>query len=267
MKTAPYALWIWYRGGAFRGYQRQPEGPTVQQALEEAFAALGVTATPAPSGRTDRGVHARMQVVSFRPRGGPADPAELAAALRPLLPEGMGIAAATRGLPAFHAQWSAVSKEYRYRLQLEGDPTPEWAPFVWRPELPVAPDTLARLLRSAEGTRDFIAFHEKSSVRKPRALFRAELVSRGAGRYEAILEGDGFARYMVRYLVGSSVAAAAGQLPEERLRAALDEGEGIAGTRAPAEGLMLWKVGYPAGLDPFAGLRAQLPTAAAFAGD
>ena len=120
LKRIPAALWIWYRGGNFRGFQRQTGGPTVQEALEEALAAVGVPATVMPSGRTDRGVHARMQVVSVRLERETRRGARGAAA-RPPAP-GPG---AVRGAPApgsFHAQWSASGKAYRYRLQLDGTP-------------------------------------------------------------------------------------------------------------------------------------------------
>jgi len=265
MKTPPIALWLWYRGDRFRGFQRQAEGPTVQEAIEGALSEAGLEASPAPSGRTDRGVHARMQVVSFRVRGGAAAE-EVRGALEPWLPRGLGIAHAALARPEFHAQWSAVEKEYRYRLQLCGSAAEEWGPFAWAPEqqprlhAQVAPERLAELLRYAEGTRDFIAFHEKSSVRRPRTLMAAELVELGGGLFEARLRGDGFARYQVRYLVGSAVATAGGKLSEEQWRAALDRGEAIPGFKAPAEGLVLWEVRYPSGVDPFPGeLREAAP--------
>ncbi len=266
MKRTPAALWIWYRGGAFRGFQRQPEGPTVQDALEAALAAAGVPASVMPSGRTDRGVHARMQVVSVRLP--PGDSAEaLAARLGPHLPEGLGLCAVRRPARAFHAQWSACGKEYRYRLQLEGAPSPAWAPYCFVPaleprlegrELPAS--RLGERLREAVGTRDFIAFHENSSPQKPRTLEQASLHALGGGLYEARLRADGFARYQVRYLVGSALLAAAGVLTQAQWRGALERGTSIPGLKAPGQGLVLWEVRYPVALDPFgAGEREQPP--------
>lgn len=269
MKTSPVALWLWYQGDLFRGYQRQLEGPTVQQVLEETLIAGGYQATPAPSGRTDRGVHARMQVVSFRPKGG-GQPEEIRRLLEASLPPGVGVAAATLAHPSFHAQWSANAKEYRYRLLLGPDPRPEWEPFAWRPRThprlegcEPTPERVAAVLGRIVGTRDFIAFHEKSSVQKPRTLARAQLVPLGDGLYEATLQGEGFARYQVRYLVGSAVAVAAGVLAENDFVQALERGVAIPGLKAPGHGLILWEVGYPPEVDPFAALRAggtTLPT-------
>ncbi len=257
MKTPPIALWLWYRGDTVRGYQRQLKGPPVQSALEEALRAAGIQGSPRPAGRTDLGVHARMQVVSFRPKGG-GEPEEIARAISPHLPRLMGICAAARGAPEFHAQWSASGKQYRYRISLGPFAPPGWEHCAWRPaEQPrlhargVAPERLDALLRRAEGTRDFIAFHEKSSVQKPRALWGCALEELGGGLFEARLRGEGFARYQVRYLVGTAVAVAAGKLPEEDWAAALETGKELAGFKAPAEALVLWEVEYPKEVDPF----------------
>jgi tRNA pseudouridine38-40 synthase len=255
----PVALWIWYRGGTFRGFQRQALGPTVQEALEAALKEVGVPATVMPSGRTDRGVHARMQVVSLRvERGDSAE--ELAARLPARLPSELGMCVARRPHPSFHAQWSAAGKTYRYRLQLAGTAAPEWHPYVMKvaeePRLAsapshITPERLAELLGMAVGQRDFTAFHENSSPRKLRTLESATLHELGGGLFEVVLRGDAFARYQVRYLVGSALLTAAGQLPEELWRAALETGERIAGLKAESAGLVLWEVRYPAKLDPF----------------
>jgi tRNA pseudouridine38-40 synthase len=118
------------------------------------------------------------------------------------------------------------------------------------PQVP-SPERLAELLGMAVGQRDFIAFHENSSPRKPRTLESATLRELGGGLFEVVLRGNAFARYQVRYLVGSALLTAAGGLPEERWRAALEVGERIPGLKADAAGLVLWEVRYPAKLDPF----------------
>ncbi|GEN09821.1 tRNA pseudouridine38-40 synthase [Myxococcus fulvus] len=257
-KRIPVALWIWYRGGNFRGFQRQTEGPTVQEALETALRAVGVPASVMPSGRTDRGVHARMQVVSVRLEAGDS-PESLAKRLPEHLTPGLGLCLVRRP-QGFHAQWSASGKAYRYRLRLGGPRTEDWAPYSLdvpgEPGLlgrgaSVTPERVAELLARAQGTRDFIAFHEKSSPQKPRTLESATLHERGGGLYEVRLVGDGFARYQVRYLVGGALKVAAGLLPEEAWHAALETGAAMEGFKAPAHGLMLWEVHYPPKVDPF----------------
>ncbi len=258
MTRIPVALWIWYRGGNFRGFQRQAEGPTVQEVLEQGLREAGVPSTGVmPAGRTDRGVHARMQVVSFRQA--PEDtPQALVARLAPLLPPSLGLCVARRPHRSFHAQWSAQGKTYRYRVQLGGTVAPDWRPYVMEaaqePRLAphdLRPERLAELLGMAVGQRDFVAFHESSSPRRLRTLESATLNELGGGLFEVVLRGDAFARYQVRYLVGSALLTAAGGLPEDRWRAALEAGERIVGLKAPAAGLVLWEVRYPPALDPF----------------
>ncbi len=249
------ALWLWYRGDRFRGYQRQVEGPTVQECLEDGLGALGVESTPSPSGRTDLGVHARMQVVSFRAPDG-LTPERIGDELPPRLPAGMGLCLARRADRSFHAQWSCSGKEYRYRLRLTRGAS-RWEGGSWavpgHPRLPspVRPERLSELLQRAVGTRDFIAFHAKSSPRKARTLERADLVELEDGVFEVRLSGSGFGRYQVRYLVGSAALTASGALSEAQWQGALESGETIEGLRAPPEGLILWDVRYPAPVDPF----------------
>jgi tRNA pseudouridine38-40 synthase len=267
------ALWLWYRGDRFRGYQAQPQGPTVQRAVEAALRALDIRSFFAPSGRTDKGVHARKQVLSGRIRSG-VSAADLAEPLSRRLAPDSGVCAGAAASRSFHAQWSCIGKEYRYRMAL-APVQAAWQPFAWTPSAhprlagrALAPERIAEQLRQCVGTHDFIAFHEKSSPRKPRTLERADLVELEPGLFEARLSGDGFGRYQVRYLVGSAVASAAGELSPAAFADAVATGAPIEGLRAPAEGLILWDVRYPASLDPFAASEAMkrpaLPTTPPF---
>lgn len=248
-RTERYAVWVWYVGERFAGFQTQVGARTVQSVLSAAFVATGAPAVAMPAGRTDKGVHARMQVVSAKaPRSLSAE--EFAERVRSGLPEGeLGIALVRPAHPSFHAQWSANRKEYRYRFALGAKVPAEWAPFAWHVE--AAPERVAEALQRAVGTRDFIAFHVKSSVRRPRTLQSATLHELKDGVFEARFVGDRFARNQVRYLAGVAAQVARGELSLEEYGAALDHGEAIGGVRAPAEGLVLWEVGYPAEVDPF----------------
>ncbi|WP_225409792.1 tRNA pseudouridine synthase A [Stigmatella hybrida] len=257
VKRTPTTLWLWYRGGSFHGFQRQPGTDTVQSTLEAVLRSTGVPATVMPAGRTDRGVHARMQVVSLRLEAGDS-PEALAARLPALLPPELGVCAVRQPHPSFHAQWSAEGKTYCYRVQLGGRVAEAWRPYVLEaleePRLAqraIAPERLAERLQAAVGARDFWAFHENSSPRKVRTLESATVQELGGGLFEVRLRGDSFARYQVRYLVGSALLTAAGQLPEEQWRAALERADPIPGLRAAASGLILWEVRYPKGVDPF----------------
>ncbi len=207
-----------------------------------------------------------MQVVSLRVERGDS-PEALATRLPARLPPGLGLCAARKPHPSFHSQWSAEGKTYRYRVQLGGTVAPEWRPYAMsvaeEPRLAphaISPERLEELLGMAVGQRDFTAFHESSSLRKPRTLESVTLRELGGGLFEVVLRGDAFARYQVRYLVGSALLTAAGGLPEERWRAALEVGERIPGLKAEAAGLVLWEVRYPAKLDPFTPAERAAPS-------
>lgn len=249
------ALWCWYHGGGFRGYQSQPRGPTVQDTLLEALRRAGYERNPIPCGRTDAGVHARMQILSMR-LPVEEDIPGVAARLTPHLPPGLGVALSRPAPPRFHAQVSAQAKVYRYRLAPR--PSPAWEPFAWQVDVPT--DELAQVLALIPGTRDFSAFHHASSSVRPRTVLSARFGRVDEGVWEVELRGLGFARFMVRRLVAAAVAVARGEVALADYQAALEEARPLPVRRAPAHGLVLWEVLYPAQMDPFTALeRAAAP--------
>jgi tRNA pseudouridine38-40 synthase len=247
------ALWLWYRGTHFRGWQRQSQTPTLQQTVEEALRTSGITSRLAAGGRTDRGVHARQQIASLRvPHG--TDVAALAGSLQGA---DWGCAAAAAAPEGFHAQWTPSTKEYRYRLSVALAPPPEWAGYAWDVHsdarlngADVAPDRLLECLFHAIGTRDFFAFHAASSARRLRTLSQVEVRPGQGGLLEVRLRGSGFGRYQVRALLGGAALVASGHLPAEAWRAALEDAVRFDGILAPAQGLTLWAQDY-AGKGPF----------------
>lgn len=228
------ALWCWYRGGQFHGYQAQGGLRTVQGELLRAFASAGAERNPVVAGRTDKGVSARMQVLSVR-LAREASLTGLADALRRELPEDLGLHLAREAPPGFHAAWSATSKEYRYVVppQDAGD--------------------LERLREAAAlipGTRDFRVFHFKTSETKPRTVTSVEVLP-SPERVTLRFVGEQFARHMVRMLTGALLAVARGEVPLEVFRRGLDAQTNFHCPTAPPEPLVLWDVGYPPAIDPF----------------
>jgi tRNA pseudouridine38-40 synthase len=258
-----YAVEIAYEGGRFRGFQAQPGLPTVQGALDAALATLGVGAALAVAARTDAGVHALAQVVSFSVRA-ELDPEALRRGLNAALPEGVVALAAHRVAPSFHARNTAVGRTYVY---LVGAPPPEGLrPYAWA--LPderafpgiaaprIDPDAMRAALAAAVGTHDFVGFARPGEQRGTvRTLTRADVVSASWAPVHAIvLEGRGFLRAMVRNLVGTAVAAGVGVAPVDALRELLEARGRYRGVRAPGWGLTLAAVQYPPGT-----LRAEAP--------
>ncbi len=225
------AVWCWYRGTNFRGYQQQVGHRTVQGELLRAFAAAGLPRNPVVAGRTDRGVSARMQVLSMRiERDRPI--AEVQARLAPHVPDDLGVHLVREVPTGFHAAWSATSKEYRYRVSHEA---------VGSPSL------LAQAVALIPGTRDFRVFHFKTSDVRPRTVTSVELLPELTLRFV----GEGFGRHMVRMLVGGALAVSSGQVPMEVFAAGLEAQRPFHCPTAPPEPLTLWDVGYPAEIDPF----------------
>ena len=251
-----YAVLVSYDGGRFRGFQRQPGLPTVQGALDDALRAAGVHATLAVAARTDAGVHALGQVVSFSTRAG-LDPDALRRALNAALPEGIAAHSVRAVRGAFHARADALSRTYVY---LVGAPAPECARgYAW--SLPderafpglaapsIDPAALRRCLAAAVGTHDFRGLARPGEQRGTvRTLTRAEVLpAEWAPLHAIVLEGRGFLRAMVRNLVGTAVAAAVGRGPPDAIRELLAQGARYRGVRAPGWGLTLARVTYPPG--------------------
>jgi tRNA pseudouridine38-40 synthase len=238
------ALWCWYRGAGFHGFQHVEGKRTVQSALLEAFAKAGLPRNPVASARTDIGVSARMQVLSARVEvGRPLE--DLHARLSAALPADLRLHLAKTVPAGFHAAWSATGKEYRYALPadvLAGAPR----------------ERLQEAMALVPGTRDFRVFHHKASQGGPRTVRAVEWLEPPPGADDKSVTGaalrftgEKFGRHMVRMLTGALLAVAREEVALEVLRAGLEAQEKFHCPVAPAEALLLWSVEYPAADDPF----------------
>jgi len=261
-----YALLCAYDGSRFAGFQRQPPLATVQGALEDALASLGIRTRVEGAGRTDRGVHACRHVVAFR-TAEPVDPEWLPRRLEPLLPPGLAVLA-SRPVPwSFHPRHSAREKIYRYRVAISTAPD-EWAQtHAWvlpdprgfpGLEPPVRLDRAAmeRALELCRGVNDFaLLAHPAARGKTVRALSEASLrlLDRGGEPlYEFTFRSPGFLRHQIRNLVGMTVSFGLGLVDEAEVRRLLGgEGERWRGARAPGRGLTFLGAHYPPDLDPF----------------
>lgn len=244
------ALALSYLGGGFLGWQRQPQGRTVQGELEAALARLyGHEVSATGAGRTDAGVHALAQVVHMDVPGR-IPPPGVRAALNALLPPDVRVLSARRVPATFHARASATGKRYRYRLAW-GGPLPPWeAQRCWllphRPDLAAAGACLERVL----GTHDFAAFalsgHSGLGRRGTTRTISSAAVRERGRRASVDLEGDGFLRGMARRIVGALVEVGRGAQPEAWFATLLSTGTGDPpAPTAPPHGLTLERVLYP----------------------
>ena len=248
-----YALRLAYDGAAFRGFQRQPGLPTVQEALEVALRPLGLAGRLDVAARTDAGVSALDQVVSFWSRAD-HEPAALRAAVNAATPPTLLCLDAARVPASFHARATARSRTYVYLVG--APPPPELAGRAWAlPDARAFPEGSPRpldagavraALAHAVGTHDFTAFARPGEQKDPvRTLLSAEVLEHAEAPLLAIvLEGRGFLRAMVRHLVGTAVSCGLGLAPPEVVAELLAARGRYRGVRAPGWGLALAAVAY-----------------------
>ncbi len=208
------ALGIEYDGSRFLGWQTQPGGGTVQDALESALSAVAdrpVSVTCA--GRTDRGVHALAQVVHFDTEAERPDSAWVRG-VNALLPEAVAVLWSQRVSPDFHARYAARARTYRYLLvnrPVRPALAARYAGWFHAP-LDIAPmrEAAAQLL----GEHDFSAFRAaECQAKSPVRTLHAIGIERSGERIEFRLRANAFLQHMVRNIVGTLVYVGDGRQP------------------------------------------------------
>ncbi len=246
-----YALEISYDGGSFGGWQSQPNGRGVQDALENALADLGERVRIDGAGRTDAGVHARAQVASLSLIKA-WEPRRLVLALGAKLPPGVSVMRAAAVDDSFHARRSAFSREYRYFIWNASTCYPHIKPYVCLLHGRYDWGRAAAAARLLEGCHDFRAFCRKEDCPENahRDVMRARLFQRGRLVVFKI-EANAFLTNMIRIAVGNLLEIARGRRDEAwlsgLLAGALDR-TASARTLSPS-GLFFWKVKYPSPIE------------------
>ena len=251
--TQAYALLIEYDGTGFVGWQRQTNGVSLQQVLEEAAARLAGGA-PVPSivaGRTDAGVHATGQVALITlPASFP--PLRLREALNfHMKPHPIVVVQAAYAPDGWNPRFSAVRRAYRYViLNRRARPALE-ANRVWHLPHPLDADAMHAAAQTLLGRHDFTSFRAASCQAKSpiRTLDRLD-VTRSGDHVIVETTARSFLHHQVRNLVGTLKLVGDGAWPIERVAAALAaRHRAAAGPTAPPDGLTLVTVGYDP--DPF----------------
>ncbi len=214
-----FKLTLAYDGTAYAGWQMQPGKPTIQAALEATLLKItGETIRVAASGRTDAGVHALGQVVSFYSRTA-LSCATLCNALNAELPRDIAALEVRRAADNFHARRDCVRKRYRYLIH-DGPVADVFRRRVaWQYRHSLDAGRMSRAAQAFVGTHDFRSFESRWPQRSSsvRTIYEAT-VERGRGERAHLItcefSGNGFLYNMVRAMVGTLVEVGRGVRPE-----------------------------------------------------
>lgn len=249
------ALEVAYNGAPFSGFARQPGQLTVQGSIEEALALIFRRPIETVcAGRTDSGVHAKGQVVSFEVEEAEYEQRsdyKLLRSLNALTHEDISIRAIERKPQDFSARFSATMREYRYFIYTDKAAPLLMKNFCWHIPKELDLEAMRQTAAYLIGEHDFKSFcmavsaEGKSTMRnvfsisvEPQELWGEQLVV-------ITVKGNAFLHSMVRTIVGTLVAVGRGQRKPEWVAEVLEaRNRSAAGENAPAQGLVFWRVSY-----------------------
>jgi len=245
-----WACIIEYDGTNFHGWQMQPGQRTVQGVLELALAELlNVETRITAAGRTDAGVHARGQVIHFDVSATGIPPEKLTQALNQKLPDDVALRWSGQVADSFHARYDANRRVYRYRLAK--GPAILDRHQVWDVVYALQPEWLQACADRIRGRHDFSSFCQAQTETENHicTIMQAKWeLGHDLKSHTFHIEGDRFLHHMVRMLVGTMVEVARGKWSMEQFEDLMTKPNLQAATvTAPALGLVLEAVGYPAG--------------------
>ena len=243
-----YKITVQYDGTDFLGWQIQPQGATIQGALEEAVTRLfGEPTRVTGAGRTDAGVHALGQVAAFHAAKA-MDPEDVQRALNALTPDAIAVTGAAAVADDFDPRRHARSRTYAYRLWRRRWRSPFWHRYAWQVWSSLAVDRMASAAALLIGEHDFAAFQaaDCDATNPVRRVLRSEF-SLTDEQLVYTIEATAFLRHMVRNVIGTLVEVGSGARSVDEFHAVLTSRDRRrAGATAPARGLCLLRVDYDA---------------------
>lgn len=199
-------LVVAYDGSCYHGFQKQKNILTIQNILEEMLEKLcGEKITAAGSGRTDAGVHALAQTVTFTTNGR-IPCANIVRASRSMLPRDIVVLSAEEMPEGFHARFSACWKIYQYKIFCAPQPSPFKMRYNWQLTKRLDVQKMNQAAEMLVGTHDFSAFRSSGSVDASpiKTIYEAGWCEQ-SGELVFRIAGDGFLYHMVRNIVWSLV--------------------------------------------------------------
>ena len=259
---AQLAVVLSYDGAPFCGFARQPGKETVQGDIERAFSlALRRPVEVVCAGRTDAGVHARGQVVSFpvtRDEVGRGNLARLKRSFQALTDDAISIQTLSVMPPEFSARFSAVEREYRYLIMPAGRHPLFLRDWCWDVRRPLDVDAMNAAAALLEGEHDFKSFclaasaAGKNTVRTLREVKVVPVNVMGEDALSVRVVGTAFLHSMVRSIVGTLTMVGSGLREPAWVGDVLAaRNRSAAGENAPAKGLVFWRVSYRGGIPAY----------------
>ncbi len=243
---AHYKLILAYDGTRFLGYQRQGSRRTVQAELESALRNVGwQDRTVISAGRTDTGVHASGQVVSFDLTW-QHSLAELQRAINANLPEDVSVREICEAPAGFHPRYDAKARTYRYRIFVDESRDPLREYTAWRTWPEPDPALLKEAADQVIGQHDFKAFGRpmEKGESTVRIIWESKWETDAGKDWVYEIKANAFLYHMVRRIVFLLVRAGQGRVSLEELRSAVLSGKKILPGLAPPNGLTLVRVDY-----------------------
>lgn len=251
--TRRIRLVIAYDGSGFHGFAVNAGVRTVGGVLTEALSTvLGHPVELTCAGRTDKGVHARGQVVHLDTTVAEPDLGALVRSVNALCGPAVAVRDAAVVEDDFDARFSAVARRYRYQIHQAPTPDPFLARYAWHVETPLSMPTMILACDALIGEHDFSAFcrrpkrrdgEEASLVRR---VTEAVWHDEGDGLLRFEIEASSFCHQMVRSIVGTLVAVGRGRRHAgDVLGIIRSRDRARAADLAPPQGLTLWTVRYP----------------------
>ncbi len=238
---------IEYDGTNYLGWQRQPQGPTVQQEIEDALKNItSEDITLSGSGRTDSGVHALGQVANFNTETD-IKPSEFQMGLNSTLPKDIAIVGAEEVELDFHAQFSAKSKIYIYHIYNSPHPSSLLRNRAWFIPYSLDIKKMEDACRCLAGEHDFAAFAQADTETKTtvRTVLKVALDHTDNNMIQFSIEATGFLKRMVRLIIGTLVQVGKTKITPEDFTQILRSGEKTKFVyAAPPQGLYLKEVKY-----------------------
>lgn len=237
---------IAYDGTNYYGFQHQPNVPTIQDELENSLQVLtkkkrGITA----AGRTDRGVHAKNQVINFKTES-PIPLNNIRFAWNNCLSDDILIKEVEIVSADFHARYDAQGKIYEYHILNQSLPSVFKRNYMYHIKQELDSMAMAEAAENLIGTYDFSSFQASgSNVKTTVRTIEQAAITQKDNIITFRIEGNGFLYNMVRIIIGTLVKVGSGDWKAEKITNIIkEENRRGAGPTAPPQGLRLIKVKY-----------------------